>query len=237
MKDLFRRFIQNVSTRSLLKQCQARWETLAKQDAKYHIWSTEYNQPEEDFRLSGQNDFNALITTDTVLKQQFSDFSFVNMLEIGCGVGRMSEFFADNFKTLCAIDISPEMISLAKKRLQDKSNICFTVTDGKSVPFTSNSLDFAFSFIVFQHIPSYDIIESLFLETKRVLKSGGMFKVQLRGKPLQDQAKTKWYYGVHYSLNEAYALAAKTGFEIMKYEGVDERYFWLWLKKSDEHQL
>jgi len=233
MHKLLRCLLDKFSRRLLLKKCQNRWEALAKKDAKYHIWSSEYNQPEEDFRLSGLDDFNALISNDMILKDCFSDFRSVDILEIGCGIGRMSEFFSENFKSLSAIDISSEMISLAKKRLHNKTNIFFKITDGKSVPFTDSSLDFAFSFIVFQHIPSYDIIENLFLETNRVLKSGGLFKVQLRGKALQDQAKTEWYYGVHYGLKEAIALAAKTGFEVIKYDGVDERYFWLWLKKND----
>ena len=41
--------------------------------------------------------------------------------------------------------------------------------------------DFAFSSIVFQHIPSRDIIENYVREVHRLLRPGALFKFQVQG--------------------------------------------------------
>jgi ubiquinone/menaquinone biosynthesis C-methylase UbiE len=44
------------------------------------------------------------------------------MLEIGCGIGRMTRAFASRFGTVYGIDISPEMIAQGQRYLADYPN-------------------------------------------------------------------------------------------------------------------
>lgn len=85
------------------------------------------------------------------------------VLEIGCGIGRLSELYD------CGIDISPKMLKLAPKGKEHK--LC----DGRTIPYPDESFDSVFCVEVFQHIPyTKPYIE----EAKRVLKPGGSFVFQ-----------------------------------------------------------
>ena len=44
-------------------------------------------------------------------------------------------------------------------------------------------MDFAFSYIVFQHIPSREIVENYMREVNRLLRPGALFKFQVQGAP------------------------------------------------------
>jgi ubiquinone/menaquinone biosynthesis C-methylase UbiE len=141
---------------------------------------------------------------------------------------RMTEFMARDFKNVLAVDVSGEMIKLAKKRLETANNISLFETDGETFPFATNSIDFIFSFLVFQHVPDKKIIEKNFTDIYRVLKEDGIFKVRIRGvKTIQKQ----WYSGADYNLESATQLCKQTGFELIHYDGVGTSRFWLWLSK------
>lgn len=80
--------------------------------------------------------------------------SHSKVLEIGCGIGTVTELIAKivtNGKVL-SIDISPKSISIAKQRLKDYKNVDFLVSDMSN--FSNNE---KFDFIVFpdvlEHIP------------------------------------------------------------------------------------
>jgi hypothetical protein len=46
-----------------------------------------------------------------------------------------------------------------------------------------DQIDFAFSYLVFQHIPSREVIESYFREVALLLRPGSLFKVQMQRRP------------------------------------------------------
>ena len=111
-----------------------------------------------------------------IISSSFPDFKEVSVIEIGCGIGRITEFIAKDFKKVIGIDISGEMISKCKKRLKHQKNIAYYETDGKTLPSSDNSIDFVFSFIVFQHMPDKKVIRKNFMEVNRILKKFPDFK-------------------------------------------------------------
>lgn len=210
-------------------ESKEKWDKLARENAKYFIYSDKTKQKDADFRLSGEDDFITLIDGDKIVKKMIPDFGKASVLEIGCGIGRVTEFLAKNFEKVYAVDISGEMIQKLKNRLGEYNNITAVENDGIHMPFSDESANFAFSYIVFQHMPQKDIIEKNFKEVGRVLKKGGIFKVQLRG---TRAPKKEWYYGVKYDYNDALLLAEKSGFKMLDCSGIDEKYFWLTLLKE-----
>jgi hypothetical protein len=93
-------------------------------------------------------------------------------------------------------------------------------------------VDFAFSSIVFQHIPSREIIESYVREVHRLLRPGGLFKFQVQGDTsFQPQADDTWV-GASFSDEDAIAMARRCGFEPRYRHGAGEQYFWLWFFKE-----
>lgn len=57
-----------------------------------------------------------------------------HVLEIGCGIGLLSELFSSYLKQggLLSVDISPKAVELARKRLSGRKNVSFMVSDMQS---------------------------------------------------------------------------------------------------------
>jgi ubiquinone/menaquinone biosynthesis C-methylase UbiE len=154
------------------------------------------------------------------------------MLEIGCGVGRMTKFIARIFGQVTAVDVSSEMIARATANLKGLENVTLVNGDGATLTAVPDaSQDFAFSFIVFQHIPSADVIASYCREVHRVLRPGALFKFQLQGAQWQrDQPPDTWH-GVSFSEEEARLLCRDSGFTLERTAGANSQFYWLWFRK------
>lgn len=188
-----------------------KWQSLAEKDAKYFVWTEKEKVSEEDFRNSGKRDYSYVVKEDPILQERLGPLKKDVALEIGCGVGRITEFLADDFNIVYGVDISAHMIEEAKKRLPWE-NFHFLEGGGMSLPIDSGSIDFIISHAVFQHMPSHKVVASNFKEAFRVLKVGGLFKVQLRA---TETSRRNWFYGVSYSQRTAEKLSLKTGFKVI----------------------
>jgi ubiquinone/menaquinone biosynthesis C-methylase UbiE len=157
----------------------------------------------------------------------------LQMLEIGCGVGRMTRALARIFDHVTALDVSDEMLAQEKKNLAGLTNVSLVLGDGISLaPIASESLDFAFSFIVFQHIPSLDAIRCYCRETYRVLRPGSLFRFQVQGsEDARGSAHDTWH-GVSVTLEQVYSLASDSGFSLESHDGEGSQYFWLRFRKA-----
>ena len=123
------------------------------------------------------------------------------------------------------------MIELAKRRVKSP-NIEFLETDGQTIPYGNDTFDFILSNAVFHHMPSLKIVEANFREAFRVLRPGGLFKVQLRG---SETSKKNWWYGISFSEKKAVNLSTAIGFKVIesvKFDRkVNKNYLWLLLQK------
>src|SRR5205085_8197678 len=92
----------------------------------------------------------------------------------------------------------------------------------------------AFSNIVFQHIPSEEIIYSYVREVHRLLRPGGLFKFQVQGDVMrfetssEETSRADTWLGVPFSDSAAVAMAEACGFEPRHRHGAGTQYFWLW---------
>ena len=206
------------------------WNKLAKENSKYYINSDKGKGiTREQFVDSGLNDYIEHIYDDDLIMHAFRYCrGLVNIVDLGCGIGRISEFMADDFDNVIGLDISGEMIREASKRLIEHTNIEFIETDGKSIPLEDDSVDIVFSYLVFQHIKEREIVEKNFKEVYRVLKDEGLFKVRIRSDKVD---LNKWWGGVEYTEQSIGKLIKKIGFELVRTEPVGNYGFWLWLRK------
>ena len=211
---------------SLLKNMNRQkmaWERMAKRNAKFYIASFKGKGiTEEEFRQSGEDDYNRLLVIDNKREDIKGTF-----LEIGCGTGRMTEFIAQDWEKVVAVDISGEMIRQGKKRLKDFGNIEWHETDGETIPLKDSSVDFAFSYLVFQHIKTKGMIKRNFKEVLRVLKPNGVFLAFLRHK---EENMRFWSSGVAY--DSMTIIDILKGFKLLRSDYKEDCYtFWLWLEK------
>ena len=107
-----------------------------------------------------------------------------SVVEVGCGLGRMSAALANHFGRVVGVDISPRLIEEARRRNGD-SRVSFEVVDG--VHLRSESLtecDTIFSYEVFYFInPS--ALATYFRDAFGLLRSGGEFVFQLNLEPVR----------------------------------------------------
>jgi ubiquinone/menaquinone biosynthesis C-methylase UbiE len=96
-----------------------------------------------------------------------------NALEIGCGTGTFSRRLAEHFKSVLAIDLSPEMIRVARERSVQFPNIEFELADVCEVPLNVASFDCIASIATLHHLPHAEMLAKM----KAALKPGGVLLI------------------------------------------------------------
>lgn len=91
------------------------------------------------------------------------------ILDIGCGTGEFSRLLARRADKVIAIDLSPNMIEVAKEKSKQYPNIDFQVADVLQWKFPSEEFDAIFSIATVHHLP----VEELLPNLKAALKLGG----------------------------------------------------------------
>ena len=96
-------------------------------------------------------------------------------LEIGYGGGRLLSAASTIFKSVVGIDILNEKsVNMTKKFLEITNRKNFKLFDEKETEkIEDESVDFVYSFIVFQHFSSIEYFHKYMSLIKRVLKPGG----------------------------------------------------------------
>ena len=97
--------------------------------------------------------------------------------------------------------------------------------------FADNYFDFVYSYAVFQHIPSRDVVFEYLTEARRVLKPGGILWCQINGLPEQATRYTTWD-GVRISAAEIAPFARANDLQLLRLEGVDTQYMWITCRKQ-----
>ncbi len=174
------------------------------------------------------------IRTDMTNICQGKEPSAMRVLEIGCGAGRVTRALSNLFGEVHAVDVSGEMVAQWPRRaLAGRSNAHLYQNNGYDLSVVPPlEFDFAYSSIVFQHIPSREIIENYVREVHRLLRPGALFKFGVQGNPLTECSPDDTWLGFSFSDEEATAMAHRCGFEPRYRHGVGDQYFWLWFFKN-----
>ena len=157
------------------------WDERARKNAFYYIASWDESWDLESFFKSGETDYESL--AEPALAALGFAPAGKNMLEIGCGVGRMTRAFAARFERVYALDISSEMLRRGQSLHETTSNIVWVQGDGSGLSmFEDCCLDFVFSYIVLQHLPTKHLVLNYVREILRVLRPGGAFHLQFNSR-------------------------------------------------------
>jgi ubiquinone/menaquinone biosynthesis C-methylase UbiE len=130
-----------------------------------------------------------------------------------------------HFKHVIGLDISPSMVQLSRDYLHNYPSREVRLCDGQTFPVEDASVDFVYSVICFQHIPYRDMIQRYIAESYRVLKPGGLIRVQThKGQPC---TTFSGMYGHYYPSLEAFAREFKyAGFTAQECEEIGD-YLWV----------
>jgi 2-polyprenyl-3-methyl-5-hydroxy-6-metoxy-1,4-benzoquinol methylase len=222
-----------MDTQRQLANMQKAWDTRARDNARHYIATLQENWTDEEFFATGDWTVNGHIVADQQNISGGKPLSELRALEIGCGAGRITRAMAKVFAEVHGVDISGEMIAQAREALRDTPNAHVYQNNGNDLSVVPDQpYHFAFSIFVFQHIPSYEIIENYLREVHRLLVPGALFKFQVQGDPRVQVNPEETWVGVPITESKARELAAKTGFELRYHSGAGQEEFWLWFFKK-----
>lgn len=219
------------------------WDQRALENARWYINTLRIDQSEEEFDLSGERDVAGLIGSDLPLLCDWRASTDLRLLEIGCGIGRMSRHLAPLFQEVVSIDVSGEMIRQARARLAEVPNLHFHETSGVDLAlFPDESFDVVFCAYVFQHVPSAEAIEANLREAFRVLRPRGVFKFITNGvhfspsSPEEDLGLDTWS-GAPFPEEQVRRVAISLGAQILGVIGDGTQYCWSLLRKRSSRQV
>ncbi len=200
---------------------RADWNIRARADARKYIAGAE-GTSDESFWASGAADLENLILRGVDLGVD------AETLEIGCGLGRLLKPVSQRVRRACGVDVSTEMVRAARRALADRPNVEVFPTSGRLRPFADGSVDFVYSYAVFQHIPSANAVLRYLSEAARVLKGGGVFRFQVDGRPRHGYRRRDTWLGISFDQPGAFArTVASMGFSVAALWGEHTHYFWV----------
>ncbi len=224
--------MSRIPIESQLAKMERDWDARARENARHYIATSQIDWSDHEFFESGERTADEFIRTDMANICQGKDPKQMKVLEIGCGAGRVTRALAGLFGEVHAVDLSGEMIEQATRVLADCPNAHVYKNNGKDLSVVPpGPYDFAFSFIVFQHIPSKEVIFSYVQEVSRLLRAGALLKFQVQGDTSLQTLPDDTWVGVPFSDAEAVEMASQCGFEARYRSGAGGQYFWLWYFK------
>jgi SAM-dependent methyltransferase len=157
------------------------WDQRAREDAMFFVDDREpYGQADEArFWAQGERDLDHILGAlgvhiapgDTVV-------------DVGCGVGRLTRVIAGQAHRAYAIDVSAEMLAQAREHNAALENVEWMHGDGTSLRGIPDMVaDAVVSHVVFQHIPDPQVTYGYVAEMGRVLKPGGWAAFQVSNDP------------------------------------------------------
>lgn len=225
--------IQSAIPNKSLSELRSFWNKLAKENARYFVNpSTPSGKEATEFELreTGTADYEKYLKNDFFIKDRLGNFSDKLVLDLGCGVGRITEYMINDFKEVKGLDISEEMIESAKKRLAGKKGATFHLSKGNLIPLDGHSIDLVFSYQTFQHFPSESLIKDYLDEVYRVLKSEGIAKIHLRTG--LGTYKWHWFYGLAVTPELVRRIAKQAGLNVLRSEVEGIKNLWVTLGKN-----
>lgn len=132
---------------------------------------------EQSIDFAGQNhNFYIRVKADALAascERQLGTLADKRVLDVGCGVGLMSQYVGEHFDEVAGIDVAAGVVERAGERCPRGT---FQVYDGRQIPYDDASFDVVFTVCVLHHVPPPQWV-SLTREMARVLEPGGLLYI------------------------------------------------------------
>ncbi|MFN7543599.1 MAG: class I SAM-dependent methyltransferase [Acidobacteriota bacterium] len=215
---------------SVAEQMREDWNRRAREDAHYYVAFGRHEQDEQEFLATAGDVLRGL---EREMKRGLPGerARARRALEIGCGPGRLLKPMAEKFGEIHGVDVSDEMIGLARRRLTEIPHAHAHVGSGADLrQFADESFDFIYSYAVFQHIPSKDVVLSYLREAARVLKPGGLLRFQANNLEAARTAAATWH-GCSLEPEDVREYARANGLRLLALEAIGTQYMWVTTRK------
>lgn len=147
------------------------WDNMARdrQSAYLAVAGEPYGRPATEETLSAHG-----LETAKIISERLGIGPGDRVLEVGVGVGRIAQHVAPRCQSFTGIDISENMIEIAKERMAGFDNVTLTAHTKSDLSLLADgSFDKAFFQVVLIHLDREDAFHYM-RETARVLAPGGL---------------------------------------------------------------
>jgi SAM-dependent methyltransferase len=212
------------------------WDERAREDPFYFVDNSgKYQQTDVDrFWAVGEHQLDELLEAVDARVEPGQ-----TVLDVGCGVGRLTRVLARRAAHVHAIDVSAEMLTKARELNAELANVTWHQNDGTTLqPVEDGSVDAVVSHVVFQHIPDAAITLGYVREIGRVLRPGGWSAFQISNDPElhaprykppprwkvllglapRGQRNPRWL-GAHVELDDVREVASESGMDVAAVAG------------------
>jgi SAM-dependent methyltransferase len=155
------------------------------------------------------------------------------LVEVGCGIGRVTRVLARRARRVVAIDVSAEMLARARAANPGLAGVEWVLGDGTSLaPVPDGAADGVFSHVVFQHVPDPRVTLGYVREMGRVLRPGGWAAFQVSDDPSVHRrrwrgrrtARHPAWRGSAVDLAALRATAAAAGLDVVRIAGAGTQF-------------
>src|SRR5262245_23550262 len=207
--------------KSVLKRMRSDWNDRASEDAYYYVAFGRRKQEDREFF---QTAAAVVAWLEDEMRRLGSAPESRRALEIGCGPGRLMRPLSGHFAEIHGVDVSDRMVRLAERNLADLPHAHVHATSGSDLsPFADEYFDFVYSYAVFQHIPSREVVIQYLREAARVLKTNGILACQFNGLIEPSKTATTWD-GIGIPEKALIALARELDCQVLALNGVRSQY-------------
>lgn len=165
------------------------WDRRASVDARYWVAATQ-EADVESYDRSAHTDTEAFLSglAPHLAPREEGAAHAGALLDLGCGIGRMTALLAPHFGEVVGVDVSEVMIREARALHEGVAGLRFEVNSGADLSsFGDGSFSVVCSYSVLAHLPP-DVVEAYFCEVGRALRDGGVFRYQFWVTPDPDGA-------------------------------------------------
>ena len=131
-------------------------------------WYTAYDDPVALLRAETRV---KLPWTLQQIRNNFKDLAPIQVLDVGCGGGFLSNGLAKNGLQVTAVDLSETSLATAA-RFDETKSVKYLVADAYHLPFADNSFEVLTAMDFLEHVEQPALV---IREFSRVLKPGGLF--------------------------------------------------------------
>ena len=171
----------------------------------------EYEKKAEEYSKTRQNiDPKLRETADFFIKH----LKGKKILDVGCGSGRDSQYFAERGLQVIGIDAVKAFIKIAKSKVPKAK---FKLMDMRKLEFLGNSFDGLWASASLLHIPKAEAKQTI-EEFKRVLKPNGILFIGVKqgeGERFVQEDNMERFFA-YYTKEELEKLIEETGFKILQ---------------------
>jgi len=110
---------------------------------------------------------------EDLARRSVGELSRLSVLDVGCGTGTTDQFLVDHVGSLTGVDVSEEMLSLARENVADAR---YEWYDGEKLPFPDGSFDVSIAVCVLHHVPPSTRAKFV-SELNRVTRNRGLIAI------------------------------------------------------------